>query len=315
MRSWKGAVLIAAAVVAAVVAAESAPAVHGAGCRGARSTCTRCAAQPRRRNRRVRSAMSSATTIPAETPSARGVQVEDVTPDGPAAKAGIQKGDVVVEFDGERVRSVRQFIRLVGETPPGRRVATAVVRGGQRKDLTVEPRARVAFASSARWTRRVPCATSAAVRRGIFLCSRATSATLLLLLPRPLQLLPPPPRLPRHRGGRTSRGFRGGTIARWGSGCRRSPTQLAEYFGAKQGVLVTSVEDNSAAHAAGFKAGDVVTALNGADVSDPADLRAHIQRLQDGDEFTVDVMRDKKALTLKGKMDRRTTRGAARVSL
>ena len=92
-------------------------------------------------------------------------------------------------------------------------------------------------------------------------------------------------------------------------------TQLAEYFGAKQGVLVTSVEDNSAAHAAGFKAGDVVTALNGADVSDPADLRARIQRLQNGDEFTVDVVRDKKALTLKGKMDRRTARGAARVSL
>ena len=91
--------------------------------------------------------------------------------------------------------------------------------------------------------------------------------------------------------------------------------QLAEYFGAKRGVLVTSVEENSAAHAAGLKAGDVVTALNGTEVSDPNDLRSRIQGLRDGEEFTVDVLREKKALTLKGKVERRTTRSGTRVSL
>ena len=70
----------------------------------------------------------------------RGVEIEEVSPEGPADKAGFKKGDVVVEFDGEKVRSVRQFIRLVDETPAGRRVAAAVLRGGQRVELNVEPR-------------------------------------------------------------------------------------------------------------------------------------------------------------------------------
>ena len=82
--------------------------------------------------------------------------------------------------------------------------------------------------------------------------------------------------------------------------------QLAGYFGVKDGVLVTSVADNSAAAKAGIKAGDVVTSFNGTEVTQPSALRRQIQRLQDGDEFTVGVVRDKKALTLKGKAE--TTR-------
>jgi S1-C subfamily serine protease len=84
--------------------------------------------------------------------------------------------------------------------------------------------------------------------------------------------------------------------------------QLAGYFGVKDGVLVTSVADNSAAAKAGIKAGDVVTSFNGTDVTQPSALRRQIQRLQDGDEFTVGVVRDKKALTLKGKAETTRTR-------
>src|SRR5438045_541284 len=40
-----------------------------------------------------------------------GVAVETVEPGGPADKAGMKAGDAVTEFDGERVRSVRQFLR------------------------------------------------------------------------------------------------------------------------------------------------------------------------------------------------------------
>src|SRR5687768_7432546 len=43
---------------------------------------------------------------------AGGVFLETVTPDSPAAKAGLRAQDIVVEFDGERVRSLRQFTRL-----------------------------------------------------------------------------------------------------------------------------------------------------------------------------------------------------------
>src|SRR5262245_53704063 len=75
----------------------------------------------------------------AKLSAAVGVLVEDVSSGSPAEKAGLKTGDVIVEFDGERVRSTMQFSRLVQETPSGRKVPFAVMRGGQRTLLTVEP--------------------------------------------------------------------------------------------------------------------------------------------------------------------------------
>src|SRR5262245_27522507 len=68
-----------------------------------------------------------------------GVEIDDVQPDSAAEKAGLKRGDVVVEFDGERVRSGRQFARLVQETPAGRTIKATIVRNGQRQDVQVTP--------------------------------------------------------------------------------------------------------------------------------------------------------------------------------
>ncbi|NIR33236.1 MAG: PDZ domain-containing protein, partial [Desulfuromonadales bacterium] len=75
-----------------------------------------------------------------------GAVVEEVVEGSPAAAAGLQKNDVVVEFDGEPVRSAAQLRRLVRETPAGRTVTLQVNRAGQRRSLEVqleERRARV----------------------------------------------------------------------------------------------------------------------------------------------------------------------------
>ena len=73
----------------------------------------------------------------------RGGVVSDAVGEGtPAARAGFQPGDIVMEFDGERVRSARQFTRLVRETPPGRSVTAVVRRAGAMQTLTVAPEAR-----------------------------------------------------------------------------------------------------------------------------------------------------------------------------
>jgi S1-C subfamily serine protease len=91
--------------------------------------------------------------------------------------------------------------------------------------------------------------------------------------------------------------------------------QLAEYFGTKDGVLVSSVSDDSAAAKAGIKAGDVITSFNGSAVGDPQELRRRIQSLNDGDEFTVSVTRDRKPLTLKGTAERPERRRTSRTIL
>ena len=78
-----------------------------------------------------------------------GVVVEQVTGASAAEKAGVKPGDVVVQFDGENVRSAVQFTRLVRETVAGRSVKMAVVRDGKRVELDVAPAEAKQVSSSA----------------------------------------------------------------------------------------------------------------------------------------------------------------------
>jgi serine protease Do len=216
-----------------------------------------------------------------------GVLIEEVSEESPAEKAGLRKGDVVVEFDGERVRSTRQFTRLVQESVPERQVAAVVMRDGQRVTLNVQPDGGRGFSYFRDWDDLV-------------------SPRAMIAPPAPPAPPPPPadvfPKLEQFFGG----------SGRLGISIDDLSPQLADYFGTKDGVLVTSVADNSAAAKAGVKAGDVITAIDGSPVTSPADLRRRTQRLDDGDEFTLSVIRDKKSITLKGKVEARQIRRMTR---
>ena len=56
------------------------------------------------------------------------------------------------------------------------------------------------------------------------------------------------------------------------------------------------------------QAGDVITSVNGEPVTSASELRRRIQRLDEGAEFTIGVLRDKKPMTLKGKLEPRAER-------
>jgi membrane-associated protease RseP (regulator of RpoE activity) len=86
--------------------------------------------------------------------------------------------------------------------------------------------------------------------------------------------------------------------------------QLAEYFGVKEGALVKSVVDDSAAAKAGIKAGDVITSFNGTRVYDASDVSRAINRMDGPGDFTVEIVRDRKTQTLKGKLEARQTRAS-----
>jgi S1-C subfamily serine protease len=92
-------------------------------------------------------------TLPPE-PSAIGVSVRDLTleeadqagivvdrviPESPAEQSGIKPGDFISVFDGQRIRSARQFERLVREAAPGRPVVATVVRKGRTLKLRITP--------------------------------------------------------------------------------------------------------------------------------------------------------------------------------
>jgi serine protease Do len=225
-----------------------------------------------------------------------GVLIDEVTTDSPADKAGIKKGDLVVEFDGERVRSVRQFTRLVQETPAGRKIAATLMRDGQRVNVTVEPRESRGFNVFGE---------GGGDFGGAFPAPPAPPSV-------PARPAPPAPPAPPFGPDIQSFIWRSGNSL--GMTVSDLSSQLAAHFGAKNGVLVTSVSDASAAAKAGVKAGDVITSVNGSDVADPSDLRRRLQRMESGDEFTLGVVRDRKSLTVTGKAEsaraRRTYRSA-----
>ena len=66
-----------------------------------------------------------------------GALVTDV-PDGPAGKAGILSGDVIIEFDGKAVKDTRELVRIVGDSPVGKTVSIKVLRGGKKVSLSVK---------------------------------------------------------------------------------------------------------------------------------------------------------------------------------
>jgi len=218
-------------------------------------------------------------------PGLWGAAIEEVRSDSPAARAGLKAGDVLIEFDGERVRSARQLTRLVQETPEGRTVKAAVVRGGSRVDVDVTPE------------RSSGVAYFGETGRAIERLGRDLRGELgdLRELDR-LRDFNFDFAVPFDFAGRLR-------TPRLGIQAQEMTEQLAEHLGAKEGVLVTSVDAGSIAEKAGLKAGDVITALDGAAVSDVSDLRRRLGRLDDGEDFTIAIVRDRTAMTLNGKME------------
>jgi serine protease Do len=76
-----------------------------------------------------------ATSLGLEEP--RGALVASVTPDGPAARAGIQQGDVILTYNGDRIENSRDLTQRVGATAIGATSRVEILRGGQRRTLNM----------------------------------------------------------------------------------------------------------------------------------------------------------------------------------
>lgn len=224
-----------------------------------------------------------------------GIVVDEVNPDSPAEKAGIKAGDIIVEYDGEKVRSARQFTRLVQETPEGRSVAIGILRDGKKQTLNATPEAgRMTF----NFGDDVERAMREAERgmRGFrfegpggreFEFRNDGREPRRFEYRMPDRVMPLP-------GFRSSRG-------RLGVSVQSLTDDLQEYFGVKNGgALVSSVAPDSAASKAGIKAGDVIVSVNGRSVRDSDELIDELGDLTG--EVTIVVMRDKKEMTIKARL-------------
>ena len=68
---------------------------------------------------------------------AQGALVSAVEPDSPAAKAGIEAGDIIVKYDGKDIEKVADLPRMVGNTKPGSKAEVTVFRRGQLRNLSI----------------------------------------------------------------------------------------------------------------------------------------------------------------------------------
>jgi hypothetical protein len=81
-------------------------------------------------------------TIPDYTQEVKGVKLSGVRGGSPAEKAGIQSGDVLVEFAGQKITNIYDYTYALDAVKIGQPVKIAVERAGQRVELSVTPEAR-----------------------------------------------------------------------------------------------------------------------------------------------------------------------------
>lgn len=207
----------------------------------------------------------------------RGVRVTDVRDGSPAAEAGLREGDVLVRFDGRDVRSARQLVRLVRETPPGRQAEVELSRDGDRRTVEVRVGERPGGwpgLSEERMEKIHEQIEGAMDRHGDAM-----------------------ERLKELRGDLdvevhgTPHGV-SGDRGRLGVRLQRLTDQLADHFGVEDGgALVASVREGSPAADAGLRAGDVIVRVGDRDVDGPGDAARAVRRNEAG-PVTVELVRD-----------------------
>ena len=198
-------------------------------------------------------------------PGEYGALVTEVAEDSPAAKAGLQEDDVILKFDGERVRSASHLIRLVRETPAGRSVTLQVSRGGQTRSLMAELEEREAH----------------------FRMPRIHIPEVDVRVMRPLGVFDRRPRL-----GITADDLTAQLADYFG-------VQQGE------GVLVREVLTGTPAERGGLKAGDVIVRVDEEEVGSVSQLRhALAEATREKEKLTVIVIRDREQQALEVEIER-----------
>jgi hypothetical protein len=233
----------------------------------------------------------------ASTTRGDGVVIAAVTPNGPAGKAGLKSGDLIVAIDGKPLKakgedSPFELLReVMADKDPGQDAKLKVKRDGKDLELSVKteayaPRA-FAFGGGPGGDRRFE----------------------MLIPPMPpmAAMTPMAPMAPMAPGMTQFRWF----AREWGDlqMVSLSP-KLGEYFGAKEGVLVVHAPD---AKALPLQDGDVITRVGDRMPTSPEHVMRILRSYDGGEKLKVEVLRNRKPVTLDIEVPARRSGGGASV--
>ena len=210
----------------------------------------------------------------------RGVGIEKVVENSPAANAGLQNGDVIVRFEGEEIKSVLKLTRLIGEVAPEQNAKITILRGGSEREINVTLGRR----------------ESPPLPMGNF---RFENTPALPTLPRTPQT-PTVPFPPIGGGDRDVFVWHGAASRQIGVGVTALTKQLSDYFGVPEGrgLLINNVRENSPAANAGLKAGDIIVEIEGKEVKGQMDLIRALGEKKEGD-VSLNIVRDRNRQTVR----------------
>ena len=228
----------------------------------------------------------------------RGVAVDKVMDNSPAAAAGLQAGDVIIRFNGEEVTSARKLTRLISEVDPDHQAKVTVLRNGREQEITAtlakRPTPRFGEGNF-QWAtpdmNNMPLMNNMPDLKNL---PQMKDMPDLKNLPQmkdfpDLKNLPDGEHMFQFPGGE-------GKVFKWregsgrqiGAGVMPLTKQLAEHFGVDGGLMISEVRENSPAAKAGLKAGDIIVEVNGKAVSGDLDLVQIINEKKEGDvQLTV----------------------------
>jgi hypothetical protein len=236
-----------------------------------------------------------------------GALVSSVSPGGPADKAGLRSGDIITKVDGkslaasakdEALPGVR-LVEIISKLAVGKPVSLEYRRGTTTNTTKVTPVEEGEIAFSDLSPTIVMRSDSVRLRNGMQVMPRgATMATRV-----PLQLERPTlpgfeDAMPSVPGSSFSIAFsNGGPLSNLELVSLNE--KLGTYFGTTEGVLVVNVGSKDAF---GLTPGDVIVSVDGRKVNASSQLMRILRTYDKGEEFKIQILRQKKAETLTGKL-------------
>jgi serine protease Do len=212
----------------------------------------------------------------------RGALITLIDHDAPAAQVGLRVNDVLLEVNGQAIESAEAFGRTMREIPPGRKITLQISRDGATQTLTVQLADRKKLDTDI-WNK---------LNNGSDINSPVTGLGILGTGGGGDAPLPGGFHMP----------FVGSSTLKVGAVVEPLTSQMADYLGVANGLMVKQVARKSEAAAAGMKAFDVILKVAAENVSTVSDWD-RAMRANQGKSVSLIVLRDKKQVTLTLQVD------------